>query len=216
MGWLSFVIPQRLYRGTSKFNTTIEVIESFGKKQLLVNGIVQTGVYTHKLFAQGIHRLSKWHEGEMKQIVVFGIGGGDIFLQLHKKYSNADITGVDIDSEIIRIAKKYFHTTGTAYTNFIASDAVSYSERIKNEKKRFDAIIVDIYIGNDVPDFVTNIEFLRALKQILRNKGSLIINYFSSTNQQEKSQKILKQLQGIYSRVEMESNRRNIFYYCRA
>jgi spermidine synthase len=208
------MFSRTLVSSGSRFNKKIEVIKTFGTTQLLVDGIVQTGVYTHKLFENGLRKLIPWHHGALGKILVFGIGGGGIFRQLHEMYPATDITGVDVDSEIVRISKKYFQFPGDKI-HLIVSDAKKFAESYPIRNGLFDLVIIDIYIGNDVPEFVTSVGFLKSLKRLLRNNGSVMLNYFSFQNQPEKSAHLEKVIRILYSDVVTEHNQRNVFYYFR-
>ncbi len=150
----------------------------------------------------------------MKKILVFGIGGGDIFKQLLHAFPGAQVTGVDIDPEIVRISKKYFFF-GKDKVQFTVSDAKKFPDTYLRRDGLFDLVVVDIYIGNDVPDFVTSVQFLTSVKRLIRHHGSVMFNYFSSSDQARKSEKLRLKIRKIYPDVVMESNQRNIFYYFR-
>lgn len=215
MNVLTYLFPRVLYRGSSKYSRSIEVVESFGNQKLLVNGIVQTGRYPHSLLSRGLRHLSRLHIGPMRQILVLGIGGGDLFHMLSARYPKAAITGVDIDATIVQLAKKYFHLAEIPNTTYVISDAKKYISVAKKKTQRFDTIIVDLYVGNSVPEFVTMKSFFRDITLLLRPKGSMMFNYFIYAGQQEKKQEVHKLLAHIYPVVDMQSNLRNIFFYCR-
>ena len=214
MNVFSYFVPQVIFRSSSSFNKNIEVIESFGTRQLRVNGVVQTGTYTHLLFKNGLKKLIPWHIGPMEKILVFGIGGGDVFKQLLHTFPGAQVTGIDIDPEIVRISKKFF-SLGNDKVQFAVSDAKKFPDIYLRRDGLFDLVVVDIYIGNDVPDFVTSVQFLTSVKRLLSRHGSVMFNYFSSTDQAQKSDKLRLKIRKIYPDVVMESNQRNIFYYFR-
>lgn len=216
MNVLTFLVSRVLYQGSSKHSHSIEVIESFGNQKLLINGIVQSGSYPRKLFSKGVTKLSTWHTGPQKKILVLGIGGGDIFRLLSTVYPDARMTGVDIDATVVRVAKEFFHIHTIPHTRYIIADANAYLRRALDTRLHFDSVIIDIYTGNVIPDFVMLSSFFRKILRILRPKGSVMFNYFSYTGQKEKKLEILALLQKIYTDVDMVRNRRNIFYYCRA
>lgn len=215
MNYLTYLFSRVLFRGSSKYSSSIEVVESFGNQKLLVNGIVQTGTYPQLLFGEGIKKLALWHSGVFRNILVLGIGGGDIFRILHRLYPNVHVTGVDIDAEILRVAKEFFHIHEIPNTRYVISDANAFLRREKSKQSCFDSVIIDIYVGNVVPDFILLASFFRNVQRVLRPNGSVMFNYFSYKGQTTKKQEILVLLRKIYSDVDMVTNRRNIFYYCR-
>lgn len=214
MSWQSYFVPLTLVGDTSVYNKRIEVVESFGTLRLLVNGIEQTGRYTESLFQQGLHALRRWHAGPMKRIAVVGVGGGGVFKRLRSMYPDSHLVGVDIDEKIIHIAKEYFHVKIIPGVTFLVSDAQKFTEK-KEYRDTFDCVVIDIYCGNDVPEFVTQARFVRSIRSIVRDRGSVMINYFRFKNQREKSGEFLKLLTSVFSEVQSEVNHKNIFFYCR-
>jgi spermidine synthase len=209
MGLLSYFSPVAIAHSSSSFNKSIDVIERFSKYELYVNGIQQSGPYTIRLWKNGlkdviIHSL-------VKQILVLGVGGGTLFPMLHKRFPEAHITAVDIDHEIISFYKKYFAADTNSYTTLVCKDARGF---IKSTKQRFDLIIVDLYIGNDVPEFVTEKSFFTTINKNISPAGNVLVNYFTDTNQWKKSQKLFITLSGIFNSVVRKQNIRNVFLYC--
>lgn len=213
MRLLSFFTPQTLERSSSRYNKKIEVVEEFGQKVLLVNGIQETGPYVNSLFQNGLRYLTTWHKGNVKNIVLFGVGGGGILFQLERLYPEVLITAIDYDAEVIELGKKYFHFDRLINTKFVIADARKFVTNPKYSKA-FDLVIIDLYVGNDVPEFATSEIFLNNTKKILAPRGAVMMNYFSFKNQQKKSKLLLDKLSKIYQSVISRPNRRNIFFFC--
>jgi len=208
---LFFFIPKKIAGSHSRFNEKIDVVERFGKKELYVNGIQQSGSYTKRLWKKGLTDLLQKPTGIVKNILILGVGGGTLFPLLHKSFPDATVTAVDVDEEIISLYKKYFSDNNTSYLRLVCSDARNFLTR---EKKKFDIIIIDIYTGNDVPGFVTDTKFLNSCHERLAPRGNVIINYFSYKNQLSKSKRLLDRLSKIYQAVIKKRILYNIFYYC--
>lgn len=194
MSLLSYLIPRKLLESSSVYNKKIEVREINGRNILLVNGIQQTGPYTEKLWKKGLKNM------HAKRILVFGIGGGAVL----RHFPDSHITAVDIDPEIIRIAKKYFGLGRQKNVIIVQSDA-----RLFRTIKKFDLVIVDLYTGNDVPNFVSQKEFLHRILGFVSPGGQLIINYFSQTNQARNAANIVSLLPGATAKPVL----RNMFIF---
>jgi len=194
MSFLSYFIPQLVYHSSSHYNKKIEVREINGRNVLLVNGIQQTGGYTEKLWKEGMRNIHG------KKILVFGVGGGTVF----SNFPDAQITAVDIDPEIIRIGKKYFGLGKLSNLTLIQQDARMFISR-----KKYDLIIVDLYIGNDVPAFVSQKPFLKKCMSFLLPGGQMVINYFSQKDQETKAHALRQIIIGATVKPVL----RNIFVY---
>lgn len=210
--WQNF--DQLVDESHSNVNRDITIVDTHGRRTLRVNGTEETGVYTDQLFRNGLKCYRSWYPNTPKRILVFGVGGGGVFPMLESMYPQARITGVDIDPEVVRLARKHFGLQTLKRTSFIVQDARKFASDNKNRNK-YDFIIIDIYIGNDVPEFITNDPFVRAIEKLLKRDGALMINYFSFENQAKKSKILLDKLSKIYQCVNSQRNLRNIFFYCR-
>ncbi len=211
MRLLSYFFLRSVYQSSSLYNKNIEVRKIHKRYELLVNGIQQTGVYTEKLWKKGVQLWSASHSFIPKDILVFGVGGGTLFHIFHKLYPQSHVTGVDIDEEIIRIGKKYFGLESLNNVSLICQDARLFANNKKNIGY-FDLVVLDIYIGNNVPEFVTTRKFLVAINELLRKNGSLVINYFSFHDQREKSNSLKVILSDIFHHVYMVRVLNNVLF----
>lgn len=214
MGLLSFLLLQTFETSSSRVNEKIKVIELFGQKILLVNNVQQTGPYVNSLFENGLRCLRSQHNEAIKEVVMFGVGGGGVLFQLERAYPASSIIAVDYDPEIIRLGKKYFGFEKLKRTTFVISDARKFITERKNQKQ-FDLVVIDLYIGNDVPDFATSVAFLKGMRKLLTPTGSVMMNYFSSKNQPKNAKLLLDKLSKIFQSVNSVPNKRNIFFFCR-
>lgn len=117
------------------------------------------------------------------QVLVLGVAGGTVIHLLHSYYPKAVIIGVDIDQTMIDVGKKYFGLDQIENVSYICQDA----EMFIAMKKKFDIIIVDLFIGTHVPELVRKESFLKNLKTSLTNQGVVIINYLREFEYGEKS-----------------------------
>lgn len=213
--WKSYFFPQVIVKTGSAYNRDIQVIESFGRKQLFVNGIQQTGQYVTGLFRRGLRALSLWHRGPMDSVLVLGVGGGGIFSQIRRYFPRANLTGVDIDAVILMLASSYFGLSHISHLELVNLDARKYLASRRGETSHFDCVVIDLYIGNDVPEFVTKQPFIDAVRKVLRPDGSLMINYFHALHQPRESERFGRLLHKIFQEVRVMPNKRNIFFFCR-
>ena len=211
MGLLSYISTVPVAHTHSAFNKSIDVLERFGKNELYVNGIQQSGPYTIRLWKNGLKDIFDNPPKRINTILILGVGGGTVFPMLHDKFPDAHISAVDIDSAIIRMYSEYFSSGTGSYVSLVCADARKF---IRTVRSTFDLIIVDVYIGNDVPDFVTGESFFRDLKNITSPHGTVVCNYFSETDQPKKFQIFFRKLSDMYRSVKIKPILRNQFYYC--
>jgi len=154
---------------------------------------------------------------EPREILVLGMGAGTSVKQYLHFFPKARIDAVEIDPEIIRIAKdepigkdkKYFGVKEGPRLNIFAADARPYLSRTK---KKYDVIEVDMFQGGPyVPFYVTTKEFFQLVADHLLPKGVVMMNVLSLTDDQTLLCSIDKTLKAVFStvftvRVERSSN----------
>ncbi|MBI4062501.1 methyltransferase domain-containing protein [Candidatus Gottesmanbacteria bacterium] len=200
MSFVSYIIPQTIARFSTKYNHDIRVIEESGKFKLLVNGSRQSGKYIEWLWKRAFHA---FRLPPCQSILVLGVGGGTVIHLLHKRYPDANITAVDIDPKMIEIGKKYFGLSRVSNVELIIANAKNY--KITHE---YDLIIVDLFLGRHIPDFVSSQSFLKQLRSKV-----VIINYLRELEYKEKSQKLEDLLETIFPVVKNYQIAHNSFYF---
>lgn len=215
MNLLSYFFPRVIGTSHSKYNKVIRVLERYGKKELYVNGIQQSGPYTIRLWKTGLRYIVDNPIQTVRTILVLGVGGGTLFEMLISQYPNAHITAIDIDEQIIALFEKYFVSKKQSSLTLVCTDAKDYVRLSVQKGNTYDLVIVDLYTGNDVPEFVTHTDFLTSLKRITAKSGMLVWNYFSFKHQTRNVSVLLDRLSVIYQSVIRKDILRNIFFYCR-
>lgn len=210
MKWLSTIVPRMIAVMRSQYNGNIEVKEIGGTRTLLVNAVQQTGPYPNRLWELGLREILRKKQ-KPRRILVFGVGGGYVFQLLSGAFPRAEMTGVDIDPAIIRISRGYFGLDGISRLNLVCEDAGMYVR--KQKRTKYDLVIIDVYIGNDVPAFVTTDVFLTGVYRLLGSGGELVINYFHATKQKSGTKQLADVLLNRFRRVRYHPVLRNIFFY---
>lgn len=198
MSLSSYLIPQTIARFSSKYNQDIRVIEEAGRPKLLVNGSRQSGKYIEWLWKKAFAAFGPL---SASSILVLGVGGGSVIHILRRLYPQALIVGVDIDPQIIEIGKKYFGLSEVPNLELIAADAKDYKIT-----RRYDLVIVDLFIGRNIPDFVLERSFLGRLGP------RVIINYLRELEYLDKSEKLKKTLKIVFREVRDFTIARNRFF----
>jgi predicted membrane-bound spermidine synthase len=159
----------------------IAVLDKGGYRLLVVNGIVQTGA------PRDLARLTK---GQMlaadyfqellpytvddprgKSALIIGLAGG-MTASLLRLYG-LDLDCVDLDPEIIAVAREYFSFTGPAE----AADGRMFLEGCR---KRYDFCVIDTYSGDVFPFHLATREAFEAAKRVLKPGGMLAVNYIGA------------------------------------
>lgn len=209
---LSYLIPQTVFETSSNINAKIVVQDINGHRNVIVNGIQQTGAYVESIFFKGFRSFHLLELPNIQNILVLGIGGGYVIKTLLHAYPDARITAVDIDQKIIDIATHYFALPSSTRLTYICKNAESFVKQ-SGKNSLFDLIIVDLYIGDDVPDFLQKPPFYNDLRQRLTAQGHVFINY-QGTKRYDDSRKALEQfLPTLFScENHMRIKRNQVFF----
>lgn len=176
MSWLSYLFPITLYRGRTANNTLIEVREILGKRKLDLDGYPQSGANYQRYWRHVFARQEMTKLDEYGRALVLGLGGGDLATICAKLLPKWEMTYVELEREIVEVAKQYFGVEGDARRKTVVDDAAVF---MANNKQKYDLIVVDLYQGDTVPEFVTSARFLRQIESALSLGGIAIFNYAS-------------------------------------
>jgi len=114
----------------------------------------------------------------LDSILEIGLGGGRTSWYIHKHLPNASVTTVELDPEVISLAKKYFAIREENNFKIVALDGRIYLARNHNQ---YDVILIDAYRGPFVPFHLLTREFYGIVKSRLKPGGVAVQNIEPST-----------------------------------
>ncbi len=98
----------------------------------------------------------------------------------------SEITGVEIDLEMISIANKYFKLNEIPNLTIINEDAIKF---VQKTNKKFDLIIIDIFHDNYMPEILFESKFIENTKSLLTSGGYLLFNTMIHTKSDQERNK---------------------------
>jgi len=110
---------------------------------------------------------------EPRRLLVVGLGGGTLPSFLRKYYPDAVIDAVDVDPEVVYVAKTYFGFREDARMHAHVADGRRF---IEQSREPYDAIFLDAFGADSVPPHLTTQEFMQAVRRALRPDGVVIGN----------------------------------------
>lgn len=111
--------------------------------------------------------------GEPRRILVVGLGGGTLPGFLHRYYPEAVIDAVDINPEVVRVAKEYF---GFREDSLMRAHVADGRKFIENARDPYDLIFLDAFGAESVPAHLTTREFLQAVRRATKPGGAVVGN----------------------------------------
>lgn len=114
-----------------------------------------------------------------QRVLIVGLGGGTIPSLLRKHYPRLAIDTVDIDPDVVAVAKQFFGFREDASLRAYVEDGRRYIEK---SKEPYDVIFLDAYGEDNIPYDLATKEFLQAVRRATGPKGVVAANIWSSAN----------------------------------
>jgi spermidine synthase len=169
---LSFFCPVRVEITSSQWNPVLEIVLNAGKYSLNSENTNYSHGTLHILFEKIFRRLNLEWNG-ISNVLILGFGTGSIASIIGKYKSGCFIDGVEVDSKVIELGEKYFQTDKIRNLTIHCTGADRFLEDCQ---KKYDLIIIDVYIDMKVPEEIETEHFLFRIKNILGPGGIVIFN----------------------------------------
>lgn len=110
---------------------------------------------------------------EPKRILVVGLGGGAMPMFLRAVVPSAHIDVVDIDPDVVAVAKEYFGFREDERLRAHVADGRGFVEAAGPP---YDLIFLDAYGPDSIPEHLATVEFLAAVRARLAPRGAVVGN----------------------------------------
>jgi spermidine synthase len=170
----SFLFPINILKQNSTVSSSIEITWTNG--QLVMDSKNTNYSYgsLQRILRRGLQSIGFEKIKKLDSILVLGVAGGSVIKTLVNEINfNGEITGVEIDPEIIYLANQYFNLDKIENLTIIIDDAYKF---VQKTNKTFDLIIIDIFQDNSMPEFLFEPEFIKNINSLLNVGGYLLFN----------------------------------------
>jgi len=202
-------VPKVIYETQSKYNGNIQVVQVGSTRKIKVDGIEQSVNHTSesskRLVWGRMVELLKEEEPELKNILLLGLGGGTVAHLISENFKGTEIVSVEIDQKMVDIAKEYFDLDNVLNHRIIVDDAlrvVIEPETYNLHAGYFQALYVDIFIGEKYPDLGSSGNFIAAVKRMVTSGGLVIFNRIYITEHQDDVNIFVDSLSNYFSKVK--------------
>jgi spermidine synthase len=175
-------VGKLLYEKESAYGY-IQVVQDGTKTELILNegeaihsiydptSLSTGGPWDYMLVADSF-RTAQQSEVRPKEIAILGLAGGTAARQYTAAYGNGvQITGVEIDPQILDVAHRYFHLD--ANVRSVTADARYW---LDTQAGKYDVIVMDAYRQPYIPFHLTTREFFSEVRGHLRPGGVAVVN----------------------------------------
>lgn len=170
---LSYFFDIRLEKKQSSFSGALEILLSRGRVALCTKNAMYSfdDLYLNFRMAFSMVNINKFNTDK---VLLLGAGLLSVPYLLEKKHQKSFVCkAVDIDPMVLEAAAQYALPKLNSEIELICADAETF---VLNDKEKYDLIVVDVFIDNEVPGKFEKEDFLKALKNLLADKGLVMYN----------------------------------------
>ncbi len=188
-----------LAKDVSEFGT-VAVLESKVTGRLSYR---QGGVFQSEADSDGISTASYIHaifglvrQARARKVLMIGCGGGTLGTML-ARYGHR-VTIVDVNPAAFRFARRYFHLPRSV--ECCLGDGLDHLARTR---ARYDAIVLDAYDGDLIPEHLRSEAFLAHVRQATRDNGLFLANIHTLDDEDRAADDFAEQIERIWDKVRL-------------
>jgi spermidine synthase len=114
---------------------------------------------------------------DAKKMLIVGLGGGSIPKKVQKEFPGMEIDAVEIDPEVVQIAKNHFNVRENKNLRIHAQDGRLFLTRTPHQ---YDIIMLDAYYTDAMPFHLATKEFFELAQRKLTPNGIIVANLISA------------------------------------
>ncbi len=152
----------------------------FGVQSVYEKAERLTGMYYD--YAMAAPLMAGINEKDELDVLVLGMGTGTFATQCERYFGSdtkLNITGVEIDEDITKLSREYFHLD--EQIPVITYDGRAYLNVIED---KFDVIMVDAYQDITIPFQMSSVEFFSLVRDHLNPDGVMVVNLNMRSNEE--------------------------------
>lgn len=209
--WLS-LSPVKEY--LSPINGPMQVTMVLNKPRLIVGGMLQSGGLVRQIWNKAINQIFR-EKVKVEKALILGLGCGDCAFAIHQRYPQAQMTGVEIDAQVVDAAQCYFDLAVLKNLKIAIGDGLEYVKKITKTKAKFDLIIIDVYLGKNAPQSFRSKSFFNQLKRLLNPDGVVIYNHLFFDEHKNKAQGLIKVIETVLPKISLQRTASNLLIFAR-
>ena len=114
---------------------------------------------------------------DARKMLIIGLGGGSIPKKVQKEFPHMEIDAVEIDPEVIKMAKDFFQVKENKLLRLHAQDGRLFMARTPHQ---YDIILLDAYFTDAMPFHLATKEFFELAQRKLTPNGIIVANLISA------------------------------------
>lgn len=172
--FLSYFIPINVMKKNSSVSNTLEVTWNNGELVLDSKNTNYSYGSLQRILRKGLKYIGFERIKKFENILVLGVAGGSVIKTLVEEIKcKGQITGVEIDKEVVEIGNKYFKLSEIKNFDLIIDDAFEF---VLKTKSKYDLIVIDIFQDTTMPNFLFEDFFINRINFLLNTDGFILFN----------------------------------------
>jgi len=139
----------------------------------LIQNLVDADDHSMSLYTYALEALALSYRPQLRSALVLGIGAGMVPMWLARR--GVEVTAVDIDPASLRAATEIFGLD-PAKVHMHEADARTFMRACDGG---YEVVIVDMFQGDGMPDYLVTRDFFHDLKRCLGRDGIAVFNTFA-------------------------------------
>jgi predicted membrane-bound spermidine synthase len=154
------------------------------------------------LFTHMLHGLAHAYTRQTSDVLCIGMGVGIVPMKFAREGAKVDV--VEINEAVVPVAQKYFDLQPEKL-NITINDGRYY---LNGCTLKYDAIILDAFLGDSSPSHLMTREAFRAMQRVLKPDGVLVMNTFGELEPPGDflGASLEKTLQSVFKSVRIHSD----------
>src|SRR5262245_26989822 len=206
-----------LYRCNSNFGMlqVVQTKQSSARRLFYLNDFLIQNTYDPEtkqstaMFTYMLHGLARAYTPQIQEVLCIGLGVGIVPMQFANEGCSVDV--VEINPAVAPVGARYFDFRPSK-VNLTIVDGRYY---VNKTKKKYDAIILDAFLGDSSPVHLFSREAFSSMRRVLKPGGTLVMNTFWSfePNRDFFSASIEKTLKNVFASVRIHNGGNgNLFF----
>lgn len=213
--WLKHLLPYTVRQYHSPINGLIKIVMAFNQPRMMIDGMIQSGGMVRKIWEKALKNIQKSNH-KINQVLIIGLGCGDCAFEVQKYYPQAKMIGLEIDDKVIEAAQCYFSLATVKNLKVSINDGAKYVAKLAKQKNKtkFDLVIIDAYLGKNMPQQFRTKKFFHSLTKILNHNGIVVYNHLFFGDHKTKAKKFIKEISHNFEKVTLIRTTSNLLISC--
>ncbi len=172
--FFSYLIPINVYKKNSSISNSLEVTWNNGELVLDSKNTNYSYGSLQRILRKGLKYIGFERIKKFETVLILGVAGGSVIKTIAEEIKcKGNITGVEIDPQVVEIARKYFKLDEIKNLNLVIDDAFEF---VLKTKEKYDLIVIDIFQDTKMPNFLFEDFFINHVNSLLKVNGFILFN----------------------------------------